>query len=326
MGIWVDALIVAAVGSWVWLRHPRVVWFAARRSLPQGRLPRTGDPRAGDDKFIWRKVFDRDPMLVRLVDKVAVKDWVAEAVPDLAVPRLLWAGTDPAAMPDAVLAGPVAVKANHGCGTNLFFPTGVTDRTALEAEARRWLAARHGTRRMEWAYSGVTPQILVEELLCADRPEALQELKFYTFGPRIERLVQIVDRFGTMQAARYNVDAEGRLIDQPVPAEVSPRLWTGGLPASRQRAEALARHIGAMFDHMRVDLLTDGTTVWLGEMTVYNLAGRFSGTGPDPRAQMSRAWDLRRSAMLRAPPKGWRGVYFRALHRRIDRREGPLDG
>lgn len=324
MGVWVDTLIVWAVGLWGWLCHPRVVWFAARRSLRRGRLPSVGDPRSGDDKFIWRKVFDRDQRLVRLVDKIAVKAWVAEAVPDLSVPRPLWAGTDPAAIPDAVLAGPVAVKANHGCGTNLFFPAGVSDRPALEAEARRWLALRHGARRMEWAYSGVTPQILVEELLCADRPEVLQELKFYTFGPRIERLIQIVDRFGTMKAARYDADAGGKLIDQPVPAEVSPRLWTGGLPASAARAGAIARHIGAMFDHMRVDLLTDGETVWMGEMTVYNLAGRFSGTGADPSAQMSRAWDLRRSAMLRTPPEGWRGVYFRALRRRIDRREGLL--
>jgi hypothetical protein len=321
-----DLLIVRAVGLWLWLRYPRAVLFAAWRSVKRGRLPTVGDPLSGDDKFVWRKVFDHDPRLTRVVDKIAVKDWVAETVPGLSVPRLLWAGRDPAAIPDDVLAGPIAVKANHGCHTNLFFPSGVADRRALEATARKWLALRHGTRRMEWAYFGVTPQVLVEELLCADRPEALQELKYYTFGPRIERLVQIVDRFGTKQAARYNVDAGGSLIARPVPAEVSPRLWTKGLPESAVAAEAFARQIGAMFDHMRVDLLTDGTTVWLGEMTVYNLAGRFTGTGADPSAQMSRAWDLRRSTALRSPASGWRAVYFRALRRRIDRRDGPFEG
>ena len=39
----------------------------------------------------------------------------------------------------------------------------------------------------------------------------------------------------------------------------------------------VARRLGASFDHVRVELLHDGTDLWFGEMTFYHLAGHLPG-------------------------------------------------
>ena len=43
---------------------------------------------------------------------------------------------------------------------------------------------------------------------------------------------------------------------------------------------------------MRVDLLTDGERLWLGELTVYNLGGVFPDCGHRADSNLSRAWDI----------------------------------
>jgi hypothetical protein len=71
---------------------------------------------------------------------------------------------------------------------------------------------------------------------------------------------------------------------------------------------------------VRVGFLTNGEVLWLGEMTLYNLAGRFSRGGSDPDHPAALAWDLRKAHFLRNPPQtGWRAGYAQALRRELDR-------
>ncbi len=315
-----DWLTIRAVGLWGWIAQTRVMIFYVKLALPHGRLPALGFPQTVNDKFMWRKLFDHDPMFTTLCDKVAVKTWVREAFPDVQTARLLWDGVDPADIPERVLASDVIVKANHGCGTNRIIRGGAYNRDELMSEARRWLATDHGKGRREWGYVKIPRRILVEPLM-VDATSPVQELKYYCFGDRIMRLIQIVGRNdGSLSARTYEPDARNVLHLTDIPAEVSPRLYQGGLPDTATRAEAQARRIGAAFDHVRIDFLTNGEDLWLGEMTLYNLAGRLSRGGSDPCHPATRAWDLRRTYFLSNPPQsGWRAVYARALLRELDR-------
>jgi hypothetical protein len=76
--------------------------------------------------------------------------------------------------------------------------------------------------------------------------------------------------------------------------------------------------IGADFDHLRVDFLTDGTRLFLGEITIYNLGGIAYSTGQLTDTPLNRSWDLRRSWFMRSPQKGWRKAYAAALRRAIN--------
>ena len=127
-----DRILLGCVNLWGLIRHLRQARYY--RSL-SGRWPDLAFPRTANDKFFWRKVFDRDPRLTTMCDKLAAKDWVWARVPDLDIPAVLWAGTDPADIPPDVLAGDVVVKVNHGWNTNLFIHDG--QQVGIPPHARR---------------------------------------------------------------------------------------------------------------------------------------------------------------------------------------------
>ena len=309
-----DRLLFFAVNLWCLTRYPRLCWMYLRTHR---RFPNIAQPRAVNEKFIWRKVFDRDPRFTVVSDKLACKEWVRARVPDLKIPAVLWEGTDPDDIPDELLASSVVIKANHSWNTFLLIHDGQCDRVSLAAAARRWLRRRHGRGNVQWAYHDIAPRLFAEEMV-ADGGLGLQELKVYTFGTWIERVAHVVDRFGKKRIHVWDADADGRLARRPPPRDAVDPPSDVPLPPTLARALEIARRLGSEFDHMRVDLLTTADTLWFGELTVYNRGGRFTSNGADPDNQAARAWDLRRSAFLQAPPiRGWRGVYARALARTL---------
>ena len=104
-------------------------------------------PRRFSEWVQHRKLFDRDPRLPLLTDKVAVKALVASALGvDWVIPTL-WHGRVLPARPPAPL--PLVIKARHGCGQIVFFRTPADWDAAragqrLVADALRSLAGRMG--------------------------------------------------------------------------------------------------------------------------------------------------------------------------------------
>ncbi len=312
-----DRAILHLVDRWVRNRYPYVVQFPRWVEPAPPRERCLAVPLAANDKFVWRKVFDRDPRFTVASDKLACKRFVAERLPEVPMARILWEGTDPARIPKRLLKGNVMVKANHGCSTNIAVRNGKPGKQRVVERMRRYLAEGHGGSTLQWGYFNVPRKVFVEELLVDGAP--LQELKFYMFGRRIERLLHINDRFGDLSANGREPDDEGRLqlLDYPT-AIGEDNVLQMPLPECFPQAERIARRLGEEFDHIRVDLLTDGPNLWMGELTVYNLGGQISHTGHDPTAQISRAWDIRKSWFLTTPQPGWRGRYAAALRRRLD--------
>ncbi len=326
-----DAAILLAVEVWVRLRHPRLIrGYRLREPRLWGipRLRRLGciaRPRTGNDKYLWRKIFDHDPRFVTLSDKLACKARVAAmSLPGLEIPRTLWQGTDPSGIPAALLRGDAVLKASHGYAMNLMIRGGRPGRAKVEAAGRNFMARRHGEDSLQWGYFGVPSRIFLEEMIAGAGPD-LQELKLYTFGRQVVRVIHIRDRFGSLGAAAWVLAPGGGLRRDPEGAVVAQTPLDAPLPATAERAMEIAAELGAEFDHMRVDLLTDGARLWLSELTVYNLGGHFPGFGHDPGHPVSRFWDIRRSWFLTAPQPGWRGVYARALRRRLDAADRGAD-
>ncbi len=320
------SFVRAALTPWDWslmwvaealiVLRRRQVWRFARKVCGT-RFPRIAAPRSVNEKFAWRKVFDRDPVWTTVSDKLAARDWVARRTSALAFPKVLWTGTDPAGIPPDALRDDVVFKANHASGTNLFIHGGHVDPEALRHAAHAWLEDDYSLRAEEWGYRDIPRRLFVEEVVGDGAP--LHELKFYTYGTRILRLIQIVDRFGAKLGCRYDGDGAGGLVNSGEKADVANAIYQGGLPDSFPQAIEAARQLGACFDHARVDFLTDGRTVWFNEITVYNMGGRLSKTGNLRDGVETRAWDLRRSAFLSKPQTGWRALYAASLRRHLER-------
>lgn len=313
----IDRLVVLAVNVWVYLAYARVVATYIRQTR---RLPNPADPASLNDKFFWRKVFDRNPEFAALSDKLESKRIAREKCPDISLPRTIWTGQRPEDIPDAVLAGNVVVKATHGSGYFKLVRNGDYDRAELEAEANRWMQARYGRRHWEWGYFAVKPRLYVEELILdSDGGYDTTEAKMYYYCGVICRTVMLYNR----QTDHPSSDAfrqDWSLFTHPsslgLPRDMRPA------PENVDQIEMLARQLCAGLDHVRCDLYLVGNKTYFGEFTLYNQGGYSVGGTGDPRKRPDFVyWDLRQSWFMRTPQRGLPGVYARCLRRMIERRD-----
>ena len=218
-------------------------------------------PRRFTEWVQFRKLYDRDPRLPQLVDKVAVKTLVAAALgPDWVIPTL-WHGRELPAQPPAPL--PLVVKARHGCGHVAFV------RTPAEWEAARsrtacWSEMRYGRWLDEWAYADVPPGMLVEPYIGQGTVLPI-DYKLFVFGGRAAFVQVHLDR---ATSHRWIVmDRNWGRVSPPTcdPDPVRPttlaRLIAG--------AERLAR--GHQF--LRIDCYEVAGQPLFGEITIYPGSG-----------------------------------------------------
>jgi hypothetical protein len=297
------------------LRHPRLHWEYLRRMR---HVPDLARPRRFAERMLWRKAFDRDPLFPVLSDKLAVKDWWAEHAPGLPTPRVLWQGTDPAAIPDALFRPGVAIKCAHGSGFNILCRDGAPPRREAEARLRAWLARDFGRRRGEWAYRPVPRRVFVEELIIPPPGAPLWDIKVDAGGGRVGLVMLYRDTRTPAQAALH-VDEHGRPVREVSPG-YAPLPDTTPLPPAFRRAVALARRLSERMDYARFDFLSAGEMLFGGEVSLYSASGWWE-PAPDIAAATEAMWDLRRSHALREglPAGGWLARRYalaltRALH------------
>ena len=250
-----------------------------------GRWPRR-PPVTFTEKVDWRVVHDRRPLIGRLGDKLAMREYAAGVCPGLPVPAVLWTGTDVAELADVDLPGRWVLKPNHGT-MRVHIGTGRPDVAELRRTTTGWLDEPLFRTRGEWVYSQARRLLLVEEFLGSGDPPA--DHKFLVFGGRVEVVQVDTGRFGEHRRRLYTrhwtpVDVR----EAVAPGPVTPP------PASLPRMLEVAEALGADFDFVRVDLYDVGGEVWFGELTPY------PGGGLDP---FDPELDQRLGALWQLPPR-----------------------
>lgn len=303
---WPAPLVLAAARVLLTLRHPLMTARFLRRL---GYLPNPALPRTYNERLLWRKMLDRNPLFVTLTDKIAVKTYIRERCPELAHAATLWVGDRPADIPQALLDGEVMVKTNNGSGTNLVVRRGVPDRGRVEKRTRRWLRPRHGRRREEWAYWLIQPTLLIEELLKLGSPELPTDIKVHVCGGVVAH-VWAADR---RDERSLLLDGDGL----PLPGRDS--VYAGAFPPSEvlkvmvREAAGMASVLAGDLDYIRVDFLATIDGLLAGEITVYPAAGYDTWSDPEIARRIERLWDLRLSEFMRRPQSGLTGLYAEAL-------------
>lgn len=147
-------------------------------------------PRRFSEWVQHRKLYDRDPRLAPLIDKLAVKSLVAATLgADWVIPTR-WHGHVLPARPPAPL--PLVNKARHGCGHIAFVRT-PADWEAARTRTAGWNDMRYGRWLDEWAYAEVPQGLLIEPYV--GRGDVLPiDYKLFVFGGRVAFVQVHLDR------------------------------------------------------------------------------------------------------------------------------------
>lgn len=279
------------------------------------RDPSIAVPRSFNEKILWRKLFDRNPLFVLLQDKLAAKKMVRDACPELEQAALLWQGDRAEAIPFDALRRPYVIKCNHGSGFNIAVRDPANaDRKAIVDRARAFLALRFGLEMHERAYWPIEPRVYVEELLPFAGGVPPDDYRLTVIAGRVAYLAA-----DTRPGGRPSTDYRDRDWN-PIPAVLlgAPRNPHLAAPRSLARMIASAETLAAGLDMLRVDFYDVGGEPVFGEFTVYPLSGHIPFAPPQFDFALGAHWDIRNAHYLAAP----RGTVARLYREALDAMAG----
>lgn len=293
------------------VHHPRlVVKFMAKT---RGHIPNLMHPASMSEKYLWRKIVDRNPFFVTCCDKLATKQWVAMHHPDIPTAEVLWQGESLQELDWSNVTQPVFLKLNKASGTNLKLEPGPLDYSILANATATWMRRNLDASRGEWSYGEVPRRLFIEaDLTLGDEP--VVDFSVYVFGDEITH-ISVMTNHKTAGAQFARFDCSGRRM--PIPRLLSKEYTIlsddFALPIDVGLVCDMALRVAADLDHMRVDLLWNGHAIYLTEMTVFPHSGFVRYSDEDLMERMAAAWDLSTSWTFTHPQTGWRKRYVEAV-------------
>lgn len=238
-------------------------------------------PDLWNDRLFMMKTSDelRDPLRVFVTDKEFVKIFVKSVVGDkYNVPTIAVLKTK-SQVDSFSFPADCCIKPTHGSGKALMRQANERiDRESI----KRWFDENYYDRTREINYRYLQPKVIVEPILFAD--PNLCDYKFYC-ADGIPRLVHVdFDRRTNHRRKVFDADWNDLGFSFHYPA------YPGHLPrptnfrAMLDLSAELARH----FSYIRVDLYTNGTDIFVGELTNCPASGLSPFFPPESEAVASR--------------------------------------
>ena len=265
-------------------------YCALKYRVIRGKFPDLRSPQTFTDKIQARKLYDRNPLFPRFVDKADAKVLIAERVGSQYVIPTLWVGTDLATVDWAEIPLPAVVKPTHasGVGRFLYGETDV-DRLLTNNPSAEWLAIDHAFYNREWAYRQVERRILIESMLLVEG-RVPWDYRLFTFNGKVSHIEIDIRENGQGYSCNYTPDWKK--------LPFYDRDYLGLYPGHVARpprldemihvAETVARDI----DFVRVDLYASAEWVRVGELTFYP-GGGFEAFEPEEHdLLLGQKWQL----------------------------------
>ena len=283
--------------------HAASCWRAALRLLPPRlhvmadyfrvyrRFPNLEHPSTFSEKIVARKLFDRDPRLPDMVDKIKVKEIIAAKFGErLVIPTLgVWGSAEALNFNKPPLSNtPYVLKTNHASGTNLFVKAGDLARPEkLRKKMAAFLCIDHAAIAREWAYSAVVPKIFAEPYI--ETPEGyLADYKFHVFSGKVYATEVVMDRFHNYGVSFY--DRSWQPLDVGYLGRYPRYKGLIQIPTRYKDMLTLAEAIGADFPYVRVDLYLANNEIKFGEVTFYPGAGHDRFSSPEWDEKFGLLW------------------------------------
>ena len=259
-------LILRKIGRWL----PDGPFLRAKYRVLFDRPLSVSGPVGFNAKIQWQKLRDRNPLYHTLVDKAAVKPYVAERIGAEHVVPTLGVWERPEQIDWEALPEQFVLKCTHDSGSTLICTDKASfDRAAACAKLSDALAGEYWRRDREWAYKGVPPRIIAEAYLGA----GLADYKIFCFGGEPRFLFVATDRDNPVEETKFDFfDTSWKHLDvrngHPNAARPPEK------PAHFDRMLSLARQLAGDFPQVRIDFYeTPDGRVFFGEYTFYHWSG-----------------------------------------------------
>ena len=237
-----------------------------------GRQLKLDHPCTFNEKLQWLKLHDRNPLYTKLVDKYAVKQYVAKHIGEEHVIKTYGVWNKFKDINFDSLPNQFVLKCTHNSGGIVICKNKQCfNKKKARKIIERGLKRNYFYKGREWPYLKVKPRIIAEEYLVDESGVELKDYKVLCFDgePRLIELHQ--GRFTkTHYQDFYNLDWEKTDIcnihEVPYP-DLAPK------PVCLNQILEASRLLSNNIPHVRVDWYIIKDQFYFGEMTFYDASG-----------------------------------------------------
>lgn len=261
-----------------WLFLARVlndkIYIKFKFLIRVGYLPNLKKPRTFQEKLQWIKLNDRKEIYHQMVDKLKVKDFIAQRLGEgYTFPTIgIWNSFDKIDFDN--LPNKFVLKCTHDSGSYFI----CQDKSTLDKEdARKKLLVNfkkdYYIKSREFPYKGLTPRIIAEPLIQDNKYPDLRDFKFMCFNGE-PKLFYITSN--NQKRRGYNIDyfdLQGNHLKIEKSGNPNNVQNRPSIPEKLKEMITIAKKLAKNTYFLRVDFYEVDYRIYVGELTFFDFAG-----------------------------------------------------
>ena len=237
-----------------------------------GYWPNWSAPKTYNEKLQWLKLYNRRPEYSKMVDKFAVKEYVASLIDKKYIIPTLGVWDKPEEIDWDSLPSSFVLKTTHGGGN-----TGVVicrnkeslDKQEAITKLRSSLKQDLYKTVREWPYKNVPRRIIAEQFIEGENGD-LPDYKFFCFDGVVKALFVGSERgSGDVKFDYYDDDFNHLDLVQVHPMSGKKQAK----PENFEEMKTIASKLSKGIPHVRVDLYNVKGSIYFGELTFFHHGG-----------------------------------------------------
>jgi len=230
------------------------------------------NPQTYNEKLQWLKLYDRNPLYTKLVDKYEVRKYIIEKVGEEYLIPLINVYDNVEEIDFDKLPDQFVLKCTHDSGGLVI----CKDKKSLDVEKvkkklKTTMQKNYFYSGREWPYKNVKPRIVAEKYM-EDEDGELKDYKFFCFNGKAKMMFIATDRFTPNEETKFD------FFDMNF--EHLP--FVNGHPNSKEKIEKpigfeemqkLAEKLSEGIAQVRIDFYNINGKIYFGEMTFFHWGG-----------------------------------------------------
>lgn len=254
------------------------------------------DPKTMNEKLQWLKLYDHRPEYTVMVDKYAVRQYIAKKLGGEYLIPILGVWTSPEEINFEDLPNQFVLKCNHNSGLGMYIckDKSKMNLKKVKADLKKGLKQNYFLTGREWPYKNVARKIIAEKYMVDSKSEELVDYKIHNFNGIPKVILVCSQRFskGGLREDFYNTKWEKlnlRRPDHPTSVKEIEK------PQNLEKMLLFSEKLSKGYPFMRTDFYEINGKLYFGEITLYPASG-FSKFSPEK-------WDYKMGNWITLPKK-----------------------
>ena len=238
-----------------------------------GRKINWHNPKTYNEKLQWIKIYDRNPLYTKMVDKYEVREYIETIIgKEYLIPCFgVWDSFDD--IDFNILPNQFVLKCTHDSNSVIICrDKSLLDKNAVRNKLTKHLKNNYYYNAREWPYKHVKPRIIAEKYMEDMKTVELRDYKFFAFDGITKACFIASDRQKNGTECKFDffdTNFNSLNIQHGHPnSKVLPDK-----PVNFDKMMDLANKISKGFPEMRIDFYECNGNIFFGEITFFHHSG-----------------------------------------------------